>query len=412
MSQRPYDIVLLGATGFTGGLTAERLAEAMPDGARWALAGRNHAKLEDVRRRLGADVDLLVADASDEASLARVAASTKVVATTVGPYLRHGEPLVAACAKAGTDYLDLTGEQEFVDTMYLRHHDAAVASGARLVHSCGFDSIPHDLGVQFCVEQLPDGVPVRITGYVRAEGLISGGTFDSATTAMSRMREMSAAAKQRREKEGLPPGRRVRVFNRPAWDRDRKLIGLPMPTIDPEVVRRSALLSPDYGPDFAYSHVAGVRNPLAASGIVAGTGMLVAAVQVGPLRRTLVRMSRPGTGPSEERRARSWFEVVFRGEGGGRSVTARVTGGDAGYTETSKMLAQSALCLAYDELPETSGQITTAVAMGPALRERLMGVGITFEVVPDVAALGHGRPRALPAPQAVDVHPSRTERVA
>ena len=158
MAERDYDIVLFGATGFTGGLTAEYLARHAPARLRWALAGRNRTKLEAVRARLaGIDprlevMDLLVVDSADAEALAGIAARTKVVATTIGPYVEHGEPLVAACAAAGTDYVDLTGEPEFVDRMWLAHHATAVASGARIVHACGFDSIPHDLGVYFTVQ--------------------------------------------------------------------------------------------------------------------------------------------------------------------------------------------------------------------------------------------------------------------
>ncbi|RYE79395.1 MAG: saccharopine dehydrogenase, partial [Myxococcales bacterium] len=163
---RPFDIVVFGATGFTGALTAEYLAEHAPPECRWALAGRNRDKLADVRGRLAridpklADLELLHADATDPDSLAEVARSTRVVITTVGPYIHHGAPLVRACAEAGTDYVDLTGEPEFVDTMYVEHHATAVASGARIVHACGFDSIPHDLGAWFTVQQLPGKEPI------------------------------------------------------------------------------------------------------------------------------------------------------------------------------------------------------------------------------------------------------------
>src|SRR4051812_5718364 len=184
-SSREHDIVLFGATGFTGGLTAEYLAEHAPEGTRWALAGRNQAKLEALRDRLGVDVPLLRADIGDEDSLRAVAESARVVVTTVGPYLNYGEPLVAACAKAGTDCADITGEPEFVDRMYMRHHDEAVRTGARLVHACGFDSIPHDLGAQFTVEQLPEGAALKVRGYVRAQGRVSRGPFHPPPTAVS-----------------------------------------------------------------------------------------------------------------------------------------------------------------------------------------------------------------------------------
>src|SRR3954464_10429309 len=174
MADREHDIVLFGATGFTGALTAEYLAANAGDGVRWALAGRNRAKLEALSERQGVVVPLLHADVTDDASLRSVAESARVVITTVGPYVTYGEPLVAACAAAGTDYVDLTGEPEFVDRMYLRHHDEAVRSGARLVHACGFDSIPHDLGAWFTVQQLGSTAPITLRGVVRAGAMASG----------------------------------------------------------------------------------------------------------------------------------------------------------------------------------------------------------------------------------------------
>src|SRR3954464_6652669 len=181
-AEREHDIVLFGGTGFTGALTAEYLARNAPATTRWALAGRNQSKLEALRDRLGGDVPLLKADVTDEKSISDVAAATRVVITTVGPYINYGEPLVKACAEHGTDYTDLTGEPEFVDRMYVKYNAEAAQSGARIVHACGFDSIPHDLGVRFTVDQLPEGVPITVRGYVRAGGSPSGGTFASALT--------------------------------------------------------------------------------------------------------------------------------------------------------------------------------------------------------------------------------------
>nr|WP_155073993.1 saccharopine dehydrogenase NADP-binding domain-containing protein [Streptomyces taklimakanensis] len=381
-------MVLFGATGFTGGLTAEYLAAHAPDGFRWALAGRNRDKLLRLRERLAetdpacAGLPLLHADAFDPDSLRAVAGSTRVVATTVGPYVRHGEPLVAACAEAGTDYADLTGEPEFVDRMYLRHHERARESGARLVHACGFDSVPHDLGVLFTVERLPEGVPLRIDGYVRASGAFSGGTFASALTAFSRRRQAEAAARERRRVEPRPAGRRIGApLDRPRRSGKAGAWAVPLPTVDPQVVARSAAALERYGPDFRYRHYAAVRRlPVAVGGVV-GAGALFALARFPTARRALSARWAPGEGPDPGRRARSWFTVRFFGEGGGRRVVTEVSGGDPGYGETAKMLAESAMCLALDDLPETSGQVTTAVAMGNALTERLVGAGISFRVV-------------------------------
>jgi short subunit dehydrogenase-like uncharacterized protein len=380
--ERDLDIVVLGATGFTGALTAEYLAASAPAGTRWGVAGRNADKLAALRDRLDVDVPVLAADVGNPASLRRLAEATRVVVSTVGPYLRYGEPLVAACAEAGTDYVDLTGEPEFVDLMYLRHHATAERTGARLVHACGFDSVPHDLGAQFTVLQLPADEPIRMRGYVTASGLPSGGTFDSAVTALSRFRQAAAAQADRRRAEPTPVGRRARVVTGlPGYDFAARSWVVPMPTIDPQIVVRSAQVLDRYGPDFAYSHVAAFRNPLAAAGLTAGVAGTFTLAQVPPARRLLLRLRPPGAGPSAEQREKGWFKVRFVADGGGRRVTTEVAGGDPGYGETSKMLAESALCLASDTLPETAGQVTTAVAMGEALRDRLIKAGITFRVL-------------------------------
>ena len=386
---RPFDIVLFGATGFTGELTAAYLADNAPTNCRWALAGRNLTKLEAVRSRLAEDhpeldtLELLPADVTDPASLKAVAESARVVITTVGPYLEYGEALVAACAAAGTDYVDLTGEPEFVDRMYLRHHQDAVASGARIVHCCGFDSIPYDLGVLFTVKQLPDDVPLTVRGVVRAGGAFSGGTFHSALGQFSRARQMSKAAGERKQVEPRPEGgRRARArAGRPHKDAELGYWLLPMPTIDPIVVKRSASARDDYGPDFTYSHYAGFKKLPMAAGTAIGAATVFGAAQVPPLRRLMLARVPQGEGPSESKRARSWFTVDLVGEGGGRTVHTRVSGGDPGYGETAKMLAESALSLAFDENPPTAGQVTTSQAMGDALLDRLAKSGISFTVV-------------------------------
>jgi short subunit dehydrogenase-like uncharacterized protein len=385
--ERPLDVALFGATGFTGGLTAEYLARHAPEGTRWALVGRSAEKLAGVRDRLAAidpacaQLELLEADSGDAGSLRAVAERTHVVATTVGPYLNLGEPLVAACAETGTDYADLTGEPEFVDRMYVRHHATAVATGARLVHACGFDSIPHDLGVLFTVEQLPEGVPLTVRGYVSAGGKPSAGTFHSAVTQFSRLRQAGTAYVERRRIEPKPQ-RKVSSVKDPArYERSLGAWALPLPTIDPQVVKRSAGALERYGPDFSYGHYAAIKQLPAAVGALGGLGAMFALAQLPPTRSWLLGRMKSGDGPSPERRERSWFKVRFVGEGGGRRLVTEVAGGDPGYGETAKMLAESALCLATDNLPQTSGQVTTAVAMGDVLIERLRRQGITFEVL-------------------------------
>lgn len=376
------DLVLLGATGFTGRLTARRLAASAPPGLRWAVAGRDAAKLDAVRADLGPGVEVREADVTDASSLARLASSTRALVTTVGPYARHGDAVVGACAEAGTDYLDITGEAEFVDRTWLRHHETARRTGARLVHACGFDSVPHDLGALFTVQQLPEDVPIRLRGYVTARGLASGGTFESALTAMSRARQTASTAAERRRREPRSGTRRARaVAGRPGYDAGVRRWVVPLPTIDPQVVARSARTLDRYGPDFTYSHFAAGSNPLVmGAGTVAVAGLAVLA-QVPPARRLLLRARPSGSGPASEQIEKGWFRVRFVGEGGGERVVTEVAGGDPGYGATSTMLAASALCLLLDDVPETSGQVTTAVALGDALRRRLEPAGITFSVL-------------------------------
>ncbi|MXG90294.1 saccharopine dehydrogenase family protein [Nocardioides flavescens] len=386
--ERDLDLVLLGATGFTGGLTAEHLARSAPAGLRWAIAGRNRAKLEQVRERLTriepglADLELVEADSGDRASLDALARRTRVVATTVGPYVQYGEALVAACAAAGTDYVDLTGEPEFVDRMYVAHHETAVASGARIVHACGFDSIPHDLGVLYTVQQLAAKGPVAVRGVVRSNGTFSGGTFHSALNAFARAGQMREASKARRAVESRPTGRSSRaVAGKPHRDPVLGYWLVPLPTIDPFVVARSGAALPAYGPRFTYSHYAGTKTLHYAVGGALGAGGLALAAQVRPVRNFLLGRVQPGDGPDEARREKTWFTVDFVGEGDGRTVHTRVSGGDPGYTETAVMLAESALCLLLDDNPTTAGSVTTAQAMGRALTARLVAAGIRFETI-------------------------------
>ncbi|MFI1034581.1 saccharopine dehydrogenase family protein [Streptomyces sp. NPDC020951] len=380
-SDRPYDIVLFGATGFVGTLTAEYLAAHAPAELRWAIAGRDEKKLEGLRERLGVDVGVLRADSSDPASLRALAEHARVVATTVGPYVTYGEELVAACADTGADYLDLTGEPEFVDLMYVRHDARARETGARLLHACGFDSVPHDLGVYFTVQQLPEGVPLAVDGFVTADAAFSGGTFASALGQFARGRQMAAAARERGRHEPRLMGRRAAApLGAPRFAPEVGAWALPLPTIDPQIVLRSARSLQRYGPDFRYRHYAAVRRLPVAVGGIAAVGTLVAAAQLPPARRWLSDRLKPGEGPSADKRARSWFSVRFVGEGGGRRVCTEVSGGDPGYDETAKMFAEAALALACDDLPPTAGQVTTAVAMGAALTERLTRAGVRFRV--------------------------------
>jgi saccharopine dehydrogenase (NAD+, L-glutamate forming) len=383
--ERAYDVVLVGATGFTGRLSAEYLARHLPDGARWALAGRDAEKLAGIRAGLGPGgrtATLLTVNLTDHAAVADVAASTRVLATTAVPYLMLGRDLADACAEAGTDYLDLAGEPEFVDRVYLDSHEHAVATGARLVHSCGFDSIPHDMGAYFTVSQLPDDLPISLAGYVRAKGSISGGTYRSALNSFARIGAGRAAAKERKRREKRPSNRRARaVPGKPHRVPGGNLWAAPLPTIDPVVVARSARALPEYGPDFTYSHYAVARHVTTLAVGALAVGAVVGLAQIPPAKRFLMGRMPSGSGPPATQRAKSWFKVRFVGQAGTTRIVTQVSGPDPGYVGTAAMLGESAICLAFDDLSATSGQVTTAVAMGQRLIDRLVGAGFTFEVL-------------------------------
>jgi saccharopine dehydrogenase (NAD+, L-glutamate forming) len=394
--QRPFEVALLGATGFTGGLVAEYLARHAPADLRWTLAGRNLGKLEAVRDRLAAldgrwaNLPLTEARSDDPVSMQALAASCKVVASTVGPFLQLGEPLVAACAAAGTDYADITGEPEFVDVMYARYQRTALANQARLVHCCGFDSIPSDLGALFTARHCPPQAHITLRGAVRLDGAaFSSGTMRSALGAAARPVAMWRAARQRRklERELEPAQEPVRVtLGWPSFDGSGGWL-VPMPTIDPQIVARSARTMGGFGSSLTYTHMLRVPHLWQVFGLPLAVAALLLAAQVGPLRRRLLERYPLGKGPSAEQRAHSSFAVDFTAMlDGSRSkvVRCRVSGGDPGYTETSMMLAESALSLARDALPQRFGQLTPAAAMGEALLERLQRGGMRFEVVEGV----------------------------
>jgi saccharopine dehydrogenase (NAD+, L-glutamate forming) len=353
------------------------------------LAGRNPDKLTGVRDALAkinselSELPLIAADSEDFSSLEELAASTRILITTVGPYALYGEPIVKACAEAGTDYLDLTGEPGFVDEMYLKYHEIAKRNGARIVHCCGFDSIPHDLGAYFTVLQLPDDKPITVESRVRASGMISGGTFHSALNGFGHAKQTIDAVRARRKVEPRPEGRKIGTL-RPTLRRDKEM-GMwvaPLPTIDQFIAERSAATLDRYGPSFKYGHNYAAKHLATVVAGTIGVGTVMLLAQIPPLRRAMGKLIPPGSGPSPARRAKSWFRVEFVGKSGDETVRTAVSGGDAGYGETSKMLAESGLALAFDVVPERAGQLTPVAAMGDALLERLPRAGIKIEVLP------------------------------
>ena len=309
-----------------------------------------------------------------------MAGQARVVATTVGPYARYGEPVVAACVAGRADYLDITGEPEFVSRIRRNHGPEAEKKGLRLVSCCGFDSIPHDFGALFTARQLPSDQPIRIEGIVSAKGTVSGGTWQSAVEAMAGMGRGAKSPKTKRE----PSPRKIRPLRtRVRYESKVKGWICPMPTIDPVIVLRSARQVEDFGPDFRYGHSMRIGSlPRLMAGGAMLSGVFTMA-QLPPTRKLLLRMRTSGEGPDAETRAKSSFRVTFLGQAGDKKVITEVRGGDPGYGETSKMLAESALCMAFDrdDLPARFGHLTPVAALGDPLFHRLQAAGIEFEVV-------------------------------
>jgi short subunit dehydrogenase-like uncharacterized protein len=373
---RPHPLVLFGATGFTGQLVAEELGRRAP-GA-FAVAGRDVRALRELKASLvgihpdNGRVPILEASVEDPASLARMAASARVLLTTVGPYLRYGTPVLEACVAAGTHYLDLTGEPPFVGESRRRFGQAAREARIRVVHCCGFDSVPADLGAWFTVGLLPPG-PKQVRGYVKTNAGASGGTWASFLEILARG-EWAVSPEERGALRPLvhpaPPEAKGQAF--------------PLPAIDRSIVVESARQRPDrYGPDFEYGHFLLLRNRRRALTLGASVAGAAALARFGPTRRWLAARRPSHSGPSEEQRARSFFQVTFVGKGGGQRVVTRVSGGDPGYTETSRMLAAAGLLLAAREaeLPVAHGVLTPAVAFGDPLITELRSLGIAFDVL-------------------------------
>jgi short subunit dehydrogenase-like uncharacterized protein len=398
-ADRKYEVVLFGATGFVGRLTAQYLAGRGGSELRWALAGRDARKLEQLRRELGpAGPDVLVADASDRASLDAIAVAAKVVVTTVGPYMLYGRELVASCAEHGTDYCDLTGEVTFMEETVRLHHDRAKQSGARIVHACGFDSIPSDLGTLLVQKAAGErhGRPCREVKFLlqKARGGFSGGTFASMFTLVEQASKDRGLRRMLADPYSLnPPGSERGLDGRDQtgarYDAQAGTWTAPflMSLSNTRVVRRSnALLGLPYGKDFRYSEVTATgRGPggaILAAAVAGGTGALFGAAGWAPTRGLLKRLlPKPGEGPSERARERGEFWVRLLGLGDGFTLEARVGGkGDPGYNQTAKMLSESAVCLAR-EVPEVKGGVLTpASCLGEKLLTRLRAAGMTFEV--------------------------------
>ncbi len=400
---KEFDVIIWGATGFTGRLVAEYYLKqyGVNGDLKWAMAGRSQSKLEQVRAELGNnDVPMVVADSHNRKSLDSLVNRTKVICTTVGPYAKYGSELVAACVENGTDYCDLAGEMQWINRMIAAHHQQAQQKGVRIVHCCGFDSIPSDLGVYFLQQQAKQQkgdychtVKMRVYG---AKGGFSGGTYDSLNNLLIEAQQDAEVRKQLHNPYSLNPegeqsGQDKGELRSVKYDPDAESWIAPfvMEGINARVVRRShALAGYPYGKQFQYSEASmtgpgfGGRVKAVINWLV--TGALTAGKPGSFYRRQLERfLPKPGEGPSAEEREAGFFNLRFIGlTNDGEKITAKVTGDrDPGYGSTSKMLGEAAACLSLDQAstPDVSGVLTPSVALGDTLLHRLeKNAGLKF----------------------------------
>ena len=411
MSTPSHDLIVFGATSFVGQILTRYLAEhyGTQGSLKWAIAGRSEAKLAALRNSLGlaaGRLPLLVADAADQAALRHLCNGTRVVISTVGPYALYGEPLVKVCAETGTDYCDLTGEVQWIRRMIEAYEPAARKSGARIVHCCGFDSIPSDLGVYFLQQQARErfGAPCT-TVKMRVKAMRGGFSGGTAASLVNVVKEATANPALRKElanpysicPEGYAPAVRQPNVKSTQYDEDFDAWVAPfvMSAINTRIVQRSNALSKQaYGADFRYDEAMlmgrGLKGRTAAAGMTAGLGGFMVAAALPPARWALERfvLPAPGEGPSAEDQRKGFFDLRFLGTtADGRELRVKVTGDrDPGYGSTAKMLGQAGACLAQD-FPGSGrkgGFWTPATMFGDKLIERLVAhAGLTFEVIED-----------------------------
>jgi short subunit dehydrogenase-like uncharacterized protein len=399
-NRRTHDIVLFGATSFVGQILTQYMVERHGDsGLTWAIAGRSADKLAQVAAETGAEVEQFVVDAHDAAALAEMCAHTNLVISTVGPYALYGSKLVAAVAEAGIDYVDLTGEPQWMQRMIDRYQDRAVENGARIVHACGFDSVPSDLGVWFLQRESQErfGAPcTTISMAVKAaKGGASGGTIASM---MNMMDEVSADPSLRKvlgnpyalAEKGDREGPKQPNVTLPEFDEGHESWVAPfvMAATNTRVVFRThSLLDHEWGPDFTYGEAMmtgdGLGGRAKALAMAGGMGGFMGAATFGPMRKLMARaLPEPGEGPSPETQEQGFFDIRFHGTtADGDEILVKVTGDrDPGYGSTAKMLAEAATTLIQSEA--TGGFWTPATALGDAYIDALTEhAGLTFEVL-------------------------------
>lgn len=401
-----YDIVVFGATSFVGQILTDYLLKTYGTGKdlKWAIAGRSQAKLNSLKADLGnagADLPMLIADAADESALKELCDQTRVVISTVGPYALFGEPLVKVCAETGTDYCDLTGEVQWIRRMVDKYEDTAKSSGARIVHSCGFDSIPSDMGVWFLQQQAEQtfGAPCKdVRMRVKAaKGEFSGGTVASLMNAVKEAAADPALRKEMANPFSICPKdhrSKARQPNLKGAEYDNELgvwlAPFVMSAINNRIVHRSnALQDARYGKEFTYDEAMivgrGMKGRLTAYGVTAALGGFVTASAFKPSRWVVEKfVPQPGEGPSPEAQEAGYYDLRFVGKtGDGKTIKTKVLGDrDPGYGSTSKMLGEAGVCLAFDVADKPGGIWTPSSLMESKLFDRLTAkAGLSFELL-------------------------------
>jgi short subunit dehydrogenase-like uncharacterized protein len=406
MAKKTFDLVLWGASGFTGHLVADYLVRTYgTDGdLNWAIAGRNREKLEQVReeclpRAKRKELPILIADSTDPDSVAQMVVQTRVVCSTVGPYAKYGTPLVAACAEGGVDYCDLTGEVHWMARVIPDYQGTAEASGARIVHTCGFDSIPFDIGTWYLQQAMMEQHGVYASHVKTRVGRVRGGASGGTIASMLNMLEEAQMDRSIRHvmenPYALNPAGSATGPDGPdqtgaRYDKDFKQWTSPfvMAAVNTRVVRRShALLGFPWGKDFSYDEAVLNRSRIEATAIALGTSAGMMAMGLGPARKVAAKLlPAPGDGPSRRQRENGYWEAFFHGvhpSDRSKDMRLKVIGDmDPGYGSTAKMLGESAVCLALDNATTGGGFFTPASAMGSQLQQRLAeNAGLSFEFV-------------------------------
>jgi len=404
-NNREFDVIIWGATGFTGRLVAEYMLNQYGiDGeVKWAMGARNAVKLEKVQNEIGADkVPVVIADSQKMETLERLVQRTKVICTTVGPYAKYGSQLVEACVKHQTDYCDLTGEVQWMRKMIDEHHEAAKVNGTRIVFTCGFDSIPSDMGVYFLQKeakertgQYCEQVKLRVKAM---KGKMSGGTYASLSNVLKEAQQDKSLYEilihpYSLNPKGMQKGKDKKDLQKIKYDEDANSWIAPfiMAGINTKVVRRSHALSGlPYGENFQYDEAMltgdGFSGRMKGGAMLAGIGLVMAPKPGSFLRKTVDRfLPKPGEGPSKAEREAGFYKMMLLGKfADGTTFTGSVTGDrDPGYGSTSKMLSECAVCLAKDKekTPSVSGMLTPSVALGDVLLQRLEeNAGLTFKI--------------------------------